>query len=633
MNIFTRFPIRLTIPLFLLLLALLAEGYTMKYYQHLADVEEEKKALALVTQDMTQLQDNISDRLRKGDREGVQSAIAGRGSNPNITVVVLVDDAGAIIGSTSRKLVGVPVSRALPDVDAALLMEVGTTLTGRVSLSDDRRLVTACYPVILGAKGREIRPHRVGILYLRYDLTSAKAIRRHGLERQALVMAGFYAGCFLLLGLFLHLVLAGRVSRLVSAARRFAAGDLSAQTGLQGEDELARIGEAFDRMAGEIARSHEALQNAAVKYRIVADNTYDWEFWLSPASEFIYISPSCKRITGFEADEFRADPGLQGRIVHPDDRSRLAVHRHDVIRRMIPGAIEYRIIGADGAIRWIDHACQPVFDEKGNFLGTRGNNRDITERKQAEEEIRALNAGLEQRVLDRTRALEEVNKELESFSYSVSHDLHAPLRSIEGFSRVLLEDYQDKLDEEGKDYLRRVQAASRRMAVFIDDILDFSRITSSEMQRKRVNMSALAHAIAEELHGTEPQRRVEFIIQEGLAVEGDPQLLRAALENLIGNAWKFTGKHQTARIEVGVMEVDGIPAYFVRDDGSGFDMAYADKLFTPFQRLHSPREYAGSGIGLSIVQRIIHRHGGKVWAEGEVEKGATFYFTLGPCNT
>ncbi|HEY5513804.1 MAG TPA: PAS domain S-box protein, partial [Geomonas sp.] len=394
MNLFTRFPIRRTIPLCLLLGALLAEGYTMKYNQNLADAEEEKEALAFVTQDMTQLQENIGNRLRMGDWEGVQSAIVTRGSNRNVTVAVLADDAGTVIGSTSLKLIGVSISQALPDVDAALLREVGATLTGRVFLSHDRKLVTACYPVILGAKGGDIRPHRVGIVCLRYDLTYAKARRRHESERQALVMAGFYAGGFLLLGLLLHLVLTRRVGRLVSAARRIAAGDLSAQTGLQGKDELAQIGGAFDRMAGEIARGHVALQKAAVEYRIVADNTYDWEFWLSPANEFIYISPSCKRITGYDADEFRADTGLMERIVHPDDRSRFDDHRCAALQRMLPGELEYRIVRPDGTIRWIDHVCQPVFNEKGDFLGTRASNRDISERKLADEALHRLNREL-----------------------------------------------------------------------------------------------------------------------------------------------------------------------------------------------------------------------------------------------
>jgi signal transduction histidine kinase len=235
---------------------------------------------------------------------------------------------------------------------------------------------------------------------------------------------------------------------------------------------------------------------------------------------------------------------------------------------------------------------------------------------------------LEQRVVERTAQLETANKELESFSYSVSHDLRAPLRSIDGFSQALLEDYNDKLDAEGQADLRRVRAATQRMAQLIDDMLDLSRVTRAEIRREAIDLSALARNVGAELYKSESGRAIEFSVTEGLVAEGDARLLRIALENLLRNAWKFTGKHAAARIEFGVMQNNGKPAYFVRDDGAGFDMAYANKLFGAFQRLHAMSEFNGTGIGLATVQRIINRHGGRVWAEGEVEKGATFYFTL-----
>ena len=235
---------------------------------------------------------------------------------------------------------------------------------------------------------------------------------------------------------------------------------------------------------------------------------------------------------------------------------------------------------------------------------------------------------LEELVEERTSELTAVNKELEAFSYSVSHDLRAPLRSIDGFSQILIEDYPDKLDEQGKDYLNRVRSASQRMAQLIDDMLKLSRVTRSEMRRETVDLSALAQSIVEELQETQPERQVDFAIAPGLTSNGDSQLLRQLMENLLSNAWKFTGHHPQARIEFGATQVDGKEAFFVRDNGVGFDMAYADKLFGVFQRLHSQEEFPGTGVGLATVQRIAHRHGGQVRAEGKVEEGATFYFTL-----
>jgi signal transduction histidine kinase len=243
-------------------------------------------------------------------------------------------------------------------------------------------------------------------------------------------------------------------------------------------------------------------------------------------------------------------------------------------------------------------------------------------------ELQRARDEMEQRVIARTVQLEAANKELESFSYSVSHDLRAPLRGIDGFSQALLEDYGDHLDAQGKSYLQRVRAASQRMAELIDDMLSLSRVSRGEMKSETVDLGALAQNIAAELQNADRRRQVEFTIAAGLLAKGDTRLLRVVLENLLRNAWKFTGKNSTAKIEVGVDRQNGQAVYFVRDDGAGFDMAFAEKLFGAFQRLHSSTEFQGTGIGLATVQRVIRRHGGRVWAESKVGQGATFYFTL-----
>ncbi len=224
--------------------------------------------------------------------------------------------------------------------------------------------------------------------------------------------------------------------------------------------------------------------------------------------------------------------------------------------------------------------------------------------------------------------LKAVNKELEAFSYSVSHDLRAPLRHVDGFSQALQEEYAGRLDAHGQDYLQRIRRAIQRMGELIDDLLRLSRVTQADLRHERIDLSGLARAVAAELRKTQPERRVEFVIAPALTAEGDARLLRVVLENLLGNAWKFTHKRSRARIEFGATRHEGQRAYFVRDDGAGFDMAYAGKLFGAFQRLHDAHEYPGTGIGLATVQRVIHKHGGRVWAEGAVDKGAIFYFTL-----
>jgi PAS domain S-box-containing protein len=244
-----------------------------------------------------------------------------------------------------------------------------------------------------------------------------------------------------------------------------------------------------------------------------------------------------------------------------------------------------------------------------------------------------LNAELERRVSERTVEVEAAMKELEAFSYSVSHDLRAPLRSIDGFAQALVEDYGETLGDSGKDFLKRIRAASQRMAQLIDDLLQMSRVTRADVEMGPVNLSSIARDVVADLEYTDPGRVVEWTIMDGLTAEGDARLLRIALANLLENAWKFTSKKPSAHVAFGRRTVDGEPVYYVQDDGAGFEMAFADKLFAPFQRLHGAGEFDGSGVGLATVQRIIYRHDGRIWAEGEPGRGATIYFTLGSKHT
>ncbi|GLI36772.1 response regulator [Geobacter hydrogenophilus] len=248
--------------------------------------------------------------------------------------------------------------------------------------------------------------------------------------------------------------------------------------------------------------------------------------------------------------------------------------------------------------------------------------------KAQNELIRRLNEELEQRVADRTAELEASNRELQAFCYSVAHDLSTPLRGINGYSNILLEEYSDRLDDEGKSYIERMGAAAERMGQLINDLLELSRVTRRELHREKIDLSYLAHRIVLDLRQHDSDRQAEVTIAENVMDEGDPILIRLALENLLGNAWKYTARVSSPRIEFGTCIANGETVYFVSDNGIGFDMAYVHKLFIPFQRLHGMGEYGGTGVGLAAVQRIISRHGGRIWAEGEPGKGATFYFTL-----
>ncbi len=380
----------------------------------------------------------------------------------------------------------------------------------------------------------------------------------------------------------------------------------------------------ISRDISERKAAEAALRESEDKFRRLVEDMNDG-YCVLQGSKIVFANSRSAEMLGFTLDE------VVGRtvkdLVPPEAVAELSRFR---ARRdagdAVPRQYEIALATKDGAPRIMELGTRRI--EYAGHPALSVVVRDVSERKRAEEEIRRLNEELEQRVIERTTQLQAVNRELEAFAYSVSHDLRAPLRSIDGFSQILFEDFADKLDDEGKDHLQRVRAASQRMGELIDDLLSLSRVTRGEMSREEVDLSALVQTICDELQCGQPDRRAEFTIAPGLVARGDARLLRAALENLVGNAWKFSSKRELTTIEFGKVESNGQSACFIRDNGVGFDMKYAGKLFGAFQRLHSPSDFEGTGIGLATVQRIIHRHGGEIWAESAVDVGTTFYFTL-----
>jgi PAS domain S-box-containing protein len=401
---------------------------------------------------------------------------------------------------------------------------------------------------------------------------------------------------------------------------------LEARFAQSGPDELVvTIRDITDRVNAETA-----LRASETRFRQFADSM-PFVVWMIDVDteKFIYVSPAYSHIFGDTVDALYAEPRLWFRWVHPDDQERV---RNNV--RLMDGtttrSVEFRVVRRGGQVGMIHMLYVPIRNPQGQVLFHTGIAEDITERRMAEAQIRRLNEVLEAHVQQRTADLEVVVQELESFSYSVSHDLRAPLRTINGFSQMLLEDYGAVLGAEGSQALDRIRSASTRMATLIDDILDLSRVSRSELHRVPVNLSEMVQLIALDLQLNHPERRAEFVITPDLWARADPNLIEVLLNNLLGNAWKYTSKHAQARIVFGALPDQGGPIYFVQDDGAGFDMTYVDKLFVAFQRLHHAEEFDGSGVGLATVQRIVQRHGGRVWAEGAIEQGATFYFTLSP---
>jgi PAS domain S-box-containing protein len=383
--------------------------------------------------------------------------------------------------------------------------------------------------------------------------------------------------------------------------------------------------------SGEDISERRATEDALADTRRLLDESQQigelggWEY--DVAGVRVKWTDEVYRIHGVEPDFDPNDVARDVGFYAPQDKQAIAEAFQQAVESGTPYDLELEMDRADGRRIWVRTSGRPIMHD-GEVVRITGHIMDITEQKQAEAEIRRLNAELEQRVASRTEQRDALNRELEAFAYAASHDLRAPLRAIDGFSAMVAADAGERLTLDDLDHLQRVRSAAQRMGQLIDDILGLSRVTRGEMLRATVDVSALAGEVANELRTENPDRDVEFRAAPDMTAQADAALLRVILYQLLGNAWKFTSKHETALVEVGVAVENGQPAFFVRDDGAGFDMAYAEHIFGAFQRFHPVNEYPGDGIGLATVQRLVARHGGSVWAEAQVEQGATIFFTL-----
>ena len=448
------------------------------------------------------------------------------------------------------------------------------------------------------------------------------------------------------LGLMLFVVLQRTVlkplRRLHAAVVRVASGEIDLRIGSAREDELGELADAFDRMLDRLQETTVSRDRLEVEIaeRVQTEAALKDAQRLAGLGRWTWDIRTDTHTWSEEVFRFYGrDPTLPP-AVYPEVRTyftaasweRLAAAVQGALTEGIPYECEAETIRPDGSHGWIVARGEAVRDTDGQIAKLKGTVQDITARKQAEQEIQALNADLERRVEQRTAELKTANRELESFAYAVSHDLRAPLRALSGFSQALAEDYAERLDGEARAYLDQIDLASRRMGELIDGILTLSRSTRGELRREPVDLSALARRILAERAAEEPGRQVDWEVEPGLAVCGDPAMLEAVLRNLIENAWKYTAKTPAPSVRVFAEDRSAEGALgrwiCVADNGAGFDMAYSERLFQPFQRLHRQDEFPGIGIGLATVQRIVHRHGGIIEAQGAPGRGATFRFTL-----
>jgi PAS domain S-box-containing protein len=409
-----------------------------------------------------------------------------------------------------------------------------------------------------------------------------------------------------------------------------------------GTDEVARLGRNFNAMMAAIQERENDLHRLTLFQRTILDNVAYGIISTTPEGIVTSFNAAAVRLLGYTADEV-VDKQTPQLWHDPEEVARYAQQLSEELdetilpgfevftaraRRNLPEENEWTFICKDGRRIPVNLSVTALRDEGGLITGFVGLGYDLTERKRAEEEIYQLNYELEQRVVDRTAQLEVANQELEAFSYSVSHDLRTPLRAIDGFSHILLENYAGKLDDEGKRLLGVVRENTSRMAQLIDDMLKFSRTGREELISSEINMEKMARDVFKEIQPSDADSKLQLEIEPLPPTRGDKAMMHQVFVNLLTNAIKFSRAQETPVIRVGATVKDAETVYFVKDNGVGFDMQYANKLFGVFQRLHSVNEFEGTGIGLAIVKRIVTRHGGRVWAEGRVGEGATLFFSL-----
>lgn len=614
-------PARIMVPLLLLVLTLFAAGVNYAYqvdeYWRTVEASENDRLVERLSVEQARLE--IESGF--GNRQQVRRQVAALGMRPGTSHAFLVDDQGIVVAALSRTAIGRSLAEALEGESE----QVRDGLVKAVDRGASNITVarTSAGRALIGHAPVQPRYDFIVRLDLEQSVATRIADSRGLLQRQAatiLVLAILVWGV-------LHLLWFRRSRALTTTVAAIGSGSLGARSGLRGRDEIGYIGAAVDRMAEELQA--RMADEARLSELINRSPVVAMEWRNGPGWPVEFVSENVAQ-WGYARDQFMTGEIAFADLIHADDRTRIEAevadhlaHGPDDYRQ------EYRLRTADGGWIWVDDRTWLSRDDAGRVTHIHGVLLDITRQKHAEDDLRVLNAELEQRVTQRTRDLEAANRELESFSYSVSHDLKAPLRGIDGYSQLLLNEYGERFDDEGRHFIANIRSGVRQMHQLIEDMLAYSRMERRALELRPVDLAVLANAVVQ---GGKPRDKDGQVTVEQhvppIEIRTDREGLTLVLRNLLENAVKFSRKDIGARVELGAREDGGRVVLWVRDNGIGFDMKYHDRIFDIFQRLHRAENYPGTGIGLALVKKAVQRMGGRVWAESTPGEGATFYLDL-----